>query len=156
MIVFCRYGRVPKPTKPLTYPAKDDPHSSASEATPASPAASTASAAKPKTKCTAKRGRSSKPQSTQESKKPKLVTLRASQSESSDEGYEQQWEEEELEKEQHPSCSKDSIAPAFVPASLRSPQPVISEVEETMEEVWKTISHHILHRYMPFINFILT
>uniref|UniRef100_A0A671XHW1 Myb-like domain-containing protein n=1 Tax=Sparus aurata TaxID=8175 RepID=A0A671XHW1_SPAAU len=129
-----RYGRVPKPTKPLTYPAKDDPHSSASEATPASPAASTASAAKPKTKCTAKRGRSSKPQSTQESKKPKLVTLRASQSESSDEGYEQQWEEEELEKEQHPSCSKDSIAPAFVPASLRSPQPVISEVEETMEE----------------------
>ncbi|KAM8743682.1 uncharacterized protein AB9X84_017944 isoform 2-T2 [Acanthopagrus schlegelii] len=130
-----RYGRVPKPTKPLTYPAKDDPHSSASEATPASPAASTASAAKPKTKCTAKRGRSSKPQSTQESKKPKLVTLRASQSESSDEGNEQQWGEEEVEKEQHHSYSKDSIAPAFVPASLRSPQPVISEVEETMEEL---------------------
>ncbi|XP_073333972.1 uncharacterized protein [Pagrus major] len=128
-----RYGRVPKPTKPLTYPAKDEPHSSTSETTPAFPAGSTASAAKPKLKCTAKRGRSSKPQLTQESKKPKLVTLRASQSESSDEENEQQWEEKE-EEEQHPSCSKDSTAVAFVPASLRSPQPVIAEVEETMEE----------------------
>ncbi|XP_044029871.1 transcription factor TFIIIB component B'' homolog isoform X3 [Siniperca chuatsi] len=132
-----RYGRVPKPTKPLTYPAKEDAHSSAFETTPASPAGSTASAARPKPKCTAKRGRSSKPQSAQESKKPKLVTLRASQSEYSDEDNEKQWEEEEVEEEQHPACSssKDSIAPVFVPASLRSPHPMISEVEETMEEL---------------------
>ncbi|XP_035523717.1 transcription factor TFIIIB component B'' homolog isoform X2 [Morone saxatilis] len=129
-----RYGRVPKPTKPLTYPAKEDAHSSASETTPASPAGSTVSAAKPKPKCTAKRGRTSKPQPTQESKKPKLVTLRASQSEYSDEENENQWEEEEVEEDEHPE-SNSSIAPAFVPASLRSPHPVISEVEETMEEL---------------------
>lgn len=134
MIVFCRYGRVPKPTKPLTYPAKESAHSSSSETTPASPGVS---APRPKHKCTAKRGRLSKSQSSQESKKPKLVTLRASQSEYSDEENENQWDEEEMEEEQHPACSssKDSIAPVFVPVSLRSPHPVISEVEETMEEV---------------------
>ncbi|XP_074472931.1 uncharacterized protein LOC141756873 isoform X2 [Sebastes fasciatus] len=129
-----RYGRVPKPTKLLNYPAKE----AASETTPASPEGSTASAARPKPKCTAKRGRSSKQQSAQESKKPKLVTLRASQSEDSDEEDEQQREqEEEVEEEQHAawSSSKDSAAPVFVPASLRSPRPVISEVEETMEEL---------------------
>lgn len=134
VIVFYRYGRVPKPTKLLNYPAKE----AASETTPASPEGSTASAARPKPKCTAKRGRSSKQQSAQESKKPKLVTLRASQSEDSDEEDEQQREqEEEVEEEQHAawSSSKDSAAPVFVPASLRSPRPVISEVEETMEEV---------------------
>ncbi|XP_076614534.1 uncharacterized protein LOC143338191 isoform X2 [Chaetodon auriga] len=134
-----RYGRVPKPTNLLTYAAKDDAQSSASETTAASPAGSAASAAKPKPKSTAKRARSSKPQSAQESKKPKLVTLWASQSDYSDEENERQWEEEEEEEEeeQHPACSssKDSIAPAFVPASLRSPPPVISEVEETMEEL---------------------
>lgn len=137
VIVFCRYGRVPKPTNLLIYPAKDDAQSSASETTGASPAGPTASAAKPKPKCTSKRGRSSKPQSAQESKKPKLVTLRASQSDYSDEESEKQWEEEEVDEEQHPACSstKDSVAPVFVPASLRSPPPVISEVEETMEEV---------------------
>ncbi|XP_039635742.1 mucin-4 isoform X7 [Perca fluviatilis] len=129
-----RYGRVPKPTKPLNYPGKEATHSS--ETTPASPAGSTASAAMPKPKCTAKRGRSSKLQPAQESKKPKLVTLRASQSEYSDEEDEKQQEEEEVEEE-HPACSSsnDSTAPVFVPASLRSPHPVISEVEETMEEL---------------------
>ncbi|XP_038589444.1 transcription factor TFIIIB component B'' homolog isoform X2 [Micropterus salmoides] len=129
-----RYGRVPKPTKPLTYPAKESAHSSSSETTPASPGVS---APRPKHKCTAKRGRLSKSQSSQESKKPKLVTLRASQSEYSDEENENQWDEEEMEEEQHPACSssKDSIAPVFVPVSLRSPHPVISEVEETMEEL---------------------
>nr|XP_046230918.1 transcription factor TFIIIB component B'' homolog isoform X2 [Scatophagus argus] len=132
-----RYGRTPKPTKPLTYPAKDDAHSSKSETTPASPVGTTASTTKPKPKCTAKRGRSSKSQSVQESKKTKLVTLRASQSEYSDEENEKQWGDEEVEEEQHRACSfsKDGIAPAFVPASLRSPPPVISEVEETMEEL---------------------
>uniref|UniRef100_UPI0037E7F656 transcription factor TFIIIB component B'' homolog n=1 Tax=Semicossyphus pulcher TaxID=241346 RepID=UPI0037E7F656 len=129
-----RYGRVPKPTMLLNYPAKEDPHTSASETTPASP--STASAARPKPKPTAKRGRSSKPQSTQESKKPKLVTLRASQPDYSDEENEKQWDEKEVEEELHAACgSSDSIAQAFVPASLRSPQPMISEVEETMEEL---------------------
>lgn len=153
---FCRYGRVPKPTKPLTYPAKEDAYSSASETTPASPAGSTAPSVKPKPKCRAKRGRSSKQQSAQESKKPKLVTLRASQSEYSDEENEKQWEVEEVEEEQHPSCSsiKDSIAPVFVPASLRSPHPMISEVEETMEEVKKLFPHHVLHRHS--IHFIFT
>ncbi|XP_033951477.1 transcription factor TFIIIB component B'' homolog isoform X2 [Pseudochaenichthys georgianus] len=128
-----RYGRVPKPTKPLNYSAKE----AASETSPASPDASTASAARPKPKSTAKRRRSSKQQSSQESKKPKLVTLRASQSEYSDEEDEKQREEEELEEEQHAACSpsRDSSAPVFVPAILRSPHPVISEVEETMEEL---------------------
>ncbi|KAM3600079.1 uncharacterized protein V6R79_017057 [Siganus canaliculatus] len=125
-----RYGRVPKPIKTLNYPAKDDARSSASEATPASPSGSTAP--KPTPKTSAKRGRSSQgAASVQESKKPKLVTLRASQSQYSDEDEE---EDEEVEEEQ-PGCSSYSGASAFVPASLRSPPPVISEVEETMEEL---------------------
>lgn len=137
MIVFYRYGRVPKPTKPLTYSARGDAHTSASDTAPVSPVGSTASVAKSIPKCTAKRGRTSKQQSAQESKKPKLVTLRASRSEYSDEEDEKLQHQEEIEEEDHPACSpsKDSIAPVFVPASLRSPRPVISEVEETMEEV---------------------
>ncbi|XP_060931775.1 transcription factor TFIIIB component B'' homolog [Limanda limanda] len=127
-----RYGRLPKPTKLLNYPAKEEP-TSASNSSPASPVAS---AAKPKPKCTAKRGRSSKQQSAQQSKKPKLVTLRTSRSDFSDEDEEQQ-DQEEIEEEEYPLCSpgEDSTAPVFVPASLRSPHPVISEVEETMEEL---------------------
>ncbi|XP_056259503.1 transcription factor TFIIIB component B'' homolog isoform X1 [Seriola aureovittata] len=133
-----RYGRVPKPINPLNYPAKEDAHTSATEPTPSSPEGSTASVAKPKPKCSAKRGRSSKQKSTQESKKPKLVTLRATRLDYSDDEDEKQRDHEEIEEEEeHPACSpsKDSIAPVFVPASLRSPQPVISEVEETMEEL---------------------
>ncbi|XP_044189507.1 transcription factor TFIIIB component B'' homolog isoform X1 [Thunnus albacares] len=131
-----RYGRVPKPTKHLNYLAKEDAHSSASESTPASPGKSAACDAKPKVKCTTKRGRPSKPKSAQESKKPKLVTLRASQSDYSDEEDENERKENEVE-EQWAACSssKDSSAPAFVPAILRSPHPGISEVEETMEEL---------------------
>ncbi|KAK9532322.1 hypothetical protein VZT92_009711 [Zoarces viviparus] len=127
-----RYGRMPKPIKLLNYPAKE----AASEATPASPGGSAASAARPKPKCTAKRGRSSKLQSSQESKKPKLVTLRASQSDYSDDEEEQQ-REEDVEEEEPAVCSsgKDSTAPVFVPAGLRSPRPVVSLVEETMEEL---------------------
>ncbi|XP_031716206.1 transcription factor TFIIIB component B'' homolog isoform X2 [Anarrhichthys ocellatus] len=127
-----RYGRMPKPIKLLNYPAKE----AASEATPALPEGSAASAARPKPKCTAKRGRSSKLQSSQESKKPKLVTLRASHSDYSDDEEEQQ-REEDVEEEEPAVCSsrKDSTAPVFVPAGLRSPRPVISEVEETMEEL---------------------
>ncbi|XP_022624536.1 transcription factor TFIIIB component B'' homolog [Seriola dumerili] len=134
-----RYGRVPKPINPLNYPAKEDAHTSATDPTPSSPEGSTASAAKPKPKCSAKRGRSSKQKSTQESKKPKLVTLRATRLDYSDDEDEKQRDHEEIEEEEEeqPACSpsKDSIAPVFVPASLRSPQPVISEVEETMEEL---------------------
>ncbi|XP_060916899.1 transcription factor TFIIIB component B'' homolog isoform X2 [Labrus mixtus] len=121
-----RYGRVPKPTKPLNYPAREDAHSSASEST-------SASSARPEPKPPAKRGRTSKAQSAQESKKPKLVTLRATQSDYSDEDNDEQWEEQVASQ---PACgsSNDSNAPAFVPASLRSPHPMMSEVEETMEE----------------------
>ncbi|KAM6901339.1 uncharacterized protein PEZ65_019473 isoform 2-T2 [Lycodopsis pacificus] len=127
-----RYGRMPKPIKLLNYPAKE----AASEGTPASPEGSAASATRPKPKCTAKRGRSSKLQSSQESKKPKLVTLRASQSDYSDDEEEQQ-REEDVEEEEPAVCSsrKDSTAPVFVPAGLRSPRPVIALVEETMEEL---------------------
>ncbi|XP_068609239.1 transcription factor TFIIIB component B'' homolog [Brachionichthys hirsutus] len=114
-----RYGRMPKPTKPLSYPAKEDTRA---------PVPETAHApdAQPKRKCAAKRTGSSKTQS--ESKKPKLVTLRASQSENSD-------EEEERAEEPAYSSGRDGAASAFVPASLRSPRPVISELEETMEEL---------------------
>lgn len=137
VIVFCRYGRVPKPTKPLSYPCKDDEHSSASETTPSSPVQNTALVGTAKPKCTAKRGRSSMPQSDQESKKPKLVSLRASRSNSSDEENDQQWEQEVVEEEQDPACSpsKNSIAPAFVPTSLCAPHSKISMVEEAIAEV---------------------
>ncbi|XP_069556991.1 transcription factor TFIIIB component B'' homolog isoform X2 [Brachyistius frenatus] len=131
-----RYGRVPKPTQPLNYPAKED--ASGSEGTPASPPGSTASAAKPKPKPTGKRGRSSKPQSPPKSKKPKLVTLRASQSEfSDDEEAEKPWEDEEAEQQQRLACcsGQDSSAPVFVPAGLHTPHPVVSEVDESMVEL---------------------
>lgn len=137
VIVFCRYGRVPKPTKLLTYSCKEDGHSSASETTPSSPVQYTAPAVAGKPKCTVKRGRSSMPQSDQESKKPKLVALKASQSDYSDEENDQQLGQEEVEEEQHAGCSpsKDSIAPAFVPTSLHAPHSKILMVEDAMEEV---------------------
>ncbi|XP_028272940.1 transcription factor TFIIIB component B'' homolog isoform X4 [Parambassis ranga] len=110
-----RYGRVPKPTNSLTYPAKEDASASASDSTSAS-----GSEAKPKPKCTAKRGGTSKQQPAPVSKKPKLVTLRASQSESSD-GEEQQY-----------ACSSDSTL--FGPASLHTSQPV-SDVDYSVVEL---------------------
>ncbi|XP_051794459.1 transcription factor TFIIIB component B'' homolog isoform X4 [Acanthochromis polyacanthus] len=140
-----RYGRVPKPTKPLTYPAKEDARSSASETAPASPAGSAGSAAKPKPKGTAKRRRSSKPESPQKSKKPKLVTLTASQSDISDE------DDEVEEGELACSSSGDGHTPIFVPASLNTSHSGISEVDETMVEVRDTVSSlyvartHIIH-----------
>ncbi|XP_076020046.1 uncharacterized protein LOC143011172 isoform X2 [Genypterus blacodes] len=134
-----RYGRLPKPTRHLNYPAKEDAHASAPESPPgsASPAASAKAAAKTKPKCTAKRARASKPTLSPKSKKPKLVTLRASQSEYSDEEDESQREEEELEEGQNPpsGSNENSSAPVFVPVGLRSPEPVIAQVEETMEEL---------------------
>lgn len=147
---------MPKPTKPLTYSPKNDAYSSASETTPASPAGSTVSTAGHKPKCTAKRKRSSKPQSVQEPKKSKLVTLRASHTEDSDdEEKEKQWEVEEGLHHQSGS-SRDNIAAAFVPASLRFPEPLIVEVEETMEEVWETVFHRVLHiLYVYHLLFLL-
>ncbi|XP_058473046.1 transcription factor TFIIIB component B'' homolog isoform X2 [Solea solea] len=134
-----RYGRMPKPIQPLNYPAKEAAHSSASDATPGSPVGSTASTTKPKPKCKAKRVRPSKQESAQVSKKPKLVTLRASRTEYSDDEDERQQGHAEIEEEEEEqfACSliEDSSAPVFVPASLRSPRPVISQVEETMEEL---------------------
>lgn len=152
-MVFYRYGRIPKPTKPLTYSDNDETNSTVSDTAPASPAGST-SATKQKPKCTAKRKRSSKPQSVQESKKPKLVTLRASQSEySDDEENEKQLEEEGVEEEQQLACSSSSqsSAAAFVPSSLRSPHPVIAEVEETMEEVEQFFIVPCIDTHHPFI-----
>lgn len=129
---FCRYGRVPKPVQHLNYSAKEDTHSAASDTS--SPARQTAgTAAKAKYKRTVKRRRSACQQPAKESKKPKLITLRASQSEYSDEGEEEQREEEETILHRY---SNENSTAAFVPASLCSPQHVVPEVEETMEEVW--------------------
>ncbi|XP_029941115.1 transcription factor TFIIIB component B'' homolog [Salarias fasciatus] len=123
-----RYGRVPKPTKPLTYSDKDDSNSCASE--------TSAPAAKPKAKCTAKRGRTSKQQSSPKSKKPKLVTLRASQSDLSDEENDGQWGGEELEVQQLPfSSSLDNSASEIVPTGLHTLQSEISEVDDSMVEL---------------------
>ncbi|KAL6096590.1 bdp1 [Pungitius sinensis] len=118
-----RYGRLPKAVTPLNYPAKE----AAPEATPDPPKGSTAPAAQ----CPAKRGRTPKLKSSRKSKKPKLVTIVASQSDYSDEEEKQQEEEEEEEE-------VEELPPAgapFVPASLRSLQPVVSQVEETLEEL---------------------
>ncbi|KAG7238648.1 hypothetical protein INR49_030722 [Caranx melampygus] len=132
---YFMYGRVPKRTNLLKYPGKEGAHSSATDSTPTPPAGSTAPAAKPKPRCSAKRGRSSEQKSANKSKKPKLVTLRASQSESSDEEDGKQWDHEETEEQPACSSNKDSTAPAFVPVCVRSPQPMLSELEETMEEL---------------------
>ncbi|XP_061657384.1 mucin-2 [Syngnathoides biaculeatus] len=103
-----RSGRVPKPPSHLNYPSKEEKPTSA-----------------PEPKCASKRARSAKaPSAALTSKKPKLITLRASQSESSD-------EEVEVE-EQEPRRDDEE---AFVPASLRSPLVVIPQVDETIENV---------------------
>ncbi|XP_040052992.2 uncharacterized protein LOC120831543 isoform X2 [Gasterosteus aculeatus] len=117
-----RYGRLPKPVKPLNYPGNE----AAPEAPPAPTEGPTASAGRPSSKCTAKRGRPPKLRSPRESKKPKLVTIVASQSDYSDEEDEKH-QEEDVEEE------PPGGAP-FVPASLRSLRPVMSQVEETLEE----------------------
>ncbi|XP_017283039.1 transcription factor TFIIIB component B'' homolog isoform X2 [Kryptolebias marmoratus] len=120
-----RYGRVPKPIQPLTYPSKEDPHSSESETTPA------------KSKCSVKRGKSSMLQSAQKLKKPKLVTIRSSKSDFSDEESENELEDRRMEDEQHFGCSssRDAEASMFVPSSLHPSNVVVSEVDETMVEL---------------------
>ncbi|CAG5867604.1 unnamed protein product [Menidia menidia] len=120
-----RYGRVPKPTHPLNYSSEDDPPS-ASETTSASPVAS-----KSKTKTIGKRGNSSKSQSALKSKKPKLVTLRSSKSDfSGDED-----EDGQTDNLLTYSSSKESGSSLFVPTSLHTSNPEISEVDESMVEL---------------------
>ncbi|XP_028318750.1 transcription factor TFIIIB component B'' homolog isoform X2 [Gouania willdenowi] len=122
-----RYGRLPKQTKPLII---EDSHSSASETQLTSQVGSPPSAAN--TKTSAKKRISTKPQPSKASKKPKLITLTASQSDFSDEEGEDGSKDEELALEQQQlAYSSDSV---FVPASLHTPQPVIPEVDETMAE----------------------
>ncbi|XP_061822225.1 uncharacterized protein [Nerophis lumbriciformis] len=97
-----RSGRIPKPTALLSYPA-------------------------PSTRTAPKRDRTTKaPSAAPSSKKPKLVMLRATQSESS---------AEELEEEDMKELWCDNSTQAFVPASLRSPHAVICQVEEAVEEL---------------------
>uniref|UniRef100_A0A3P9M6M3 Transcription factor TFIIIB component B'' Myb domain-containing protein n=2 Tax=Oryzias latipes TaxID=8090 RepID=A0A3P9M6M3_ORYLA len=113
-----RYGRVPKPVQPLMYAAKDDLHSPTSSDTSKGPA---------------KRGKSVEPPPVQKSKKPKLVTLRSSRSEFSDEENENEWEEEEHHLTR--SSSRDGDAHGFVQSSLHASNTEISEVDDTMVEL---------------------
>ncbi|KAM4720497.1 uncharacterized protein FYW61_015879 isoform 2-T2 [Anableps anableps] len=110
-----RYGRVPKPTLAFAYASKEDLHSSEAETTSASPSAS-----KSKPKCALKRGKSLKLQSDQKPKKAKLVTLRSSKPDFSD------------EEDEDPGCSsrKDIVS-----SGLHSLNTVISEVDDPMAEL---------------------
>lgn len=128
VLCFGRYGRVPKPIQPLTYPSKEDPHASESE---------TAS----KSKCVVKRGKLSKQQTSQKFKKPRLVTIRSSKSDFSDEESENEFENNQMEGE-HLGCrsSKDAEASLFVPSSLHPTNMVVSEVDDAMVEVSRTVS----------------
>lgn len=152
--MYFRYGRIPKKTQLLNYPAKEDGDSPSDSApTPASDGSpSTSSSTKPKSKPASRRSKikpgpalpGRKGQSA--ARKSKLVTLRASQSEDEDE-EEGAWREEaQAEEDTHnPTSPEDeNQAPAFIPMSLRSPQPVATEVEETMEEV-RGVTHLPFH-----------
>ncbi|KAG8524637.1 Transcription factor TFIIIB component B, partial [Galemys pyrenaicus] len=68
--------------------------------------------------------------------KAMLVTLRASQEEDEDdaEDFEPDYEEENYHPEEL------NKAPVFVPIGLRSPEPVPSQIEETMEELEITVN----------------
>ncbi|XP_077594087.1 uncharacterized protein LOC144210991 [Stigmatopora nigra] len=99
-----RYGRVPKPRTILEYPTKEEE-----------------SAHKPPRKCTGKRARpSTAPSPSSASKKSKLITLRASQYDFS-------------EDEEEPGLQQNDEA--YVANSLHSPSTVISQVDETIEEL---------------------
>lgn len=127
---FARYGRMPKPTKPLTYPARDDSPSEPEEA-PSSPSGCPAKATK--SKCTMKKRKLlSKSPAAHKSKRPKLFTLRAREVGISDEEEEA---EGQWDVEQQPQCSSTLEGCAFVPPSLCSPRLLTAEVEERVEEV---------------------
>ncbi|XP_038160870.1 transcription factor TFIIIB component B'' homolog isoform X2 [Cyprinodon tularosa] len=112
-----RYGRVPKPT--VAFACKDESHSSATEA-------NSPSASKSKPKGTLKRGSPLKPQSNQKPKKSKLVTLRSSKSDFSD---------EDDEEGQVPGVGSSKDSSALVPSGLHSINTVISEVDDPMAEL---------------------
>ncbi|XP_052381895.1 mediator of DNA damage checkpoint protein 1-like isoform X2 [Oncorhynchus keta] len=138
-----RYGRIPKKTQLLNYPAKEDGDSPSDSApTPASDGSpSTMPKSKPATRRAKIKPGPALPGRMGQSaaRKSKLVTLRASQSEDEDEDEEEvAWREEaQAEEDTHNPTSpeEENQAPAFIPMSLRSPQPVATEVEETMEEL---------------------
>nr|KAF6365816.1 B double prime 1, subunit of RNA polymerase III transcription initiation factor IIIB [Pipistrellus kuhlii] len=104
-----------------------------------------------KIKPTVNKGRGSKRIRSKTSKKepraPKamLVTLRASQEEDEDDGedFESVYEEESY----HLAPEEINKAPVFVPVGLRSPEPVSTHIEETMEELEITVN-------VPDIGFI--
>ncbi|XP_061586227.1 transcription factor TFIIIB component B'' homolog [Cololabis saira] len=116
-----RYGRVPKPTQPLNYPPEEEPQPSDSET----------SLQKSKPKSSLKRGKASKQQPAEKSKKAKLITLRSSRSEFSDEDNDNQ----EETGEQASCSSSSSNAPLFVPDSLHAANAEITEVDENMVEL---------------------
>ncbi|XP_035996610.1 transcription factor TFIIIB component B'' homolog [Fundulus heteroclitus] len=116
-----RYGRVPKPTPAFAYACKEESHSSVAETTSASHSAS-----KPKPKCAPKRGKSLKPQPDQKAKKPKLVTLRSSNSDFSD---------EEDDERQDPGCSSSKDMSSIMVDGLHTINTVISEVDDPMVEL---------------------
>ncbi|KAM4532798.1 uncharacterized protein V3H82_026525 [Fundulus diaphanus] len=116
-----RYGRVPKPTPAFAYACKEESRSSVAETTSVSHSAS-----KPKPKCTPKRGKSLKPQPDQKAKKPKLVTLRSSNSDFSD---------EEDDERQDPGCSSSKDMSSIMVDGLHTINTVISEVDDPMVEL---------------------
>ncbi|XP_028980831.2 mucin-5AC isoform X2 [Esox lucius] len=142
-----RYGRIPKKTKFMNFPGNEDGNLTSDS--PAAPvmdeSPSTSSSTNPKAKPPTRRAKIKPGPALPGRKgqlaamKSKLVTLRASQSEDDDdddEGSGGQREEALIEEDLHTLTypEEQNQAPAFVPMSLRSPQPIITEVEETMEE----------------------
>ncbi|XP_055718772.1 LOW QUALITY PROTEIN: transcription factor TFIIIB component B'' homolog [Salvelinus fontinalis] len=142
-----RYGRIPQKTQLLNYPAKeegDSPSDSApapaSNGSPSTSSSSTKLKAKPPTRRAKIKPGPALPVRKGQSvaRKPKLITLRASQSEDDDEeGGREQKEEAQAQEDHHnpTSSGEENQAQAFAPMSLRSPQPVATEVEENMEEL---------------------
>ncbi|XP_007941553.1 transcription factor TFIIIB component B'' homolog [Orycteropus afer afer] len=82
------------------------------------------------------RGKSSKKEP--RASKSVLVTLRASQEEEDDddEDFASDYEEESY----HLAPEEVNKAPVFVPLGLRSPEPVATQIEETMEELEITVN----------------
>ncbi|CAB1352160.1 unnamed protein product, partial [Coregonus sp. 'balchen'] len=132
--------RIPQKTQLLNYPAKEEGDSPSDSApAPASDGSPStfSSSTKPKAKPPTRRARikpgpalpGRKGQSA--ARKPKLITLRASQFEDEgddddEEGVREQREEAQAEEDHHNPTSpgEENQAPAFVPMSLRLPQPL--------------------------------
>ncbi|KAF7217525.1 transcription factor TFIIIB component B'' homolog isoform X2 [Nothobranchius furzeri] len=120
-----RYGRVPKPTQTLTYASQED--LSTSESAPATS----------RSKSSVSRKKSLKPQLAPKPKKSKLVTLRSSKTDFSDEDSERELEDTDGRAEQLFSCTsgKDTDESLFMTSSLHSPNVLVSEVDESIEEL---------------------